>query len=92
MLAKVSIVKKRGGKRTKIQRTKVSLIKMIVLQTHAKQHKAQKLTKKLLLQEQIASKDASTTTHTAGTNIPVAEIICDTIPMQIVNFTKEIGT
>ena len=57
---------------------------------HAKQHKDQKITKNLFLQEQIACADTSATTHTAGTNIMVAVIIYDTIPMQIVDFVKEV--
>ena len=37
----------------------------------------------------MARADASATTNTTGTNIPVAEIIYDTTPMQIVDFVEE---
>ena len=72
--------------------TKSSLAnnKSRVLHAHAKQHKAQQLTKKLLLQEHIDSPDTSSTTHITGINIPLVENICDTTPMQIVNFVKEV--
>ena len=83
--------KKRGGYHPKIIRTKASKANddTMVLHAHAKQHKAQRLTKKLLLKGQMACADASATTNTTGTNIPVAEIIYETTPMQIVDFVEE---
>ena len=91
---KIKHNKKRGGKQTKIIRTKeiVENDKSLVLHAHAMQHKAQQLIKKLLLKGPNAcadaSADASADTHTTGTNIPVEEILCNTIPMQTVNFVE----
>ena len=84
--------KKRGRKQTKIILTKVSQAnnKSLVLHVHVIQHKAQGLTKTLLLKGQIACADASATTHTAGTNIPVAKIVCNTTPMQIIDTVEEV--